>query len=161
MGQLFQSGQSIAQHGMHVEAARWLIQCPQGLHVIRIQLKQLLDKPLGYLGRSQIHPIQGTEQRQQFESCGLQSWTQIRRYLRGCAARHSLSMAQRLQMVNGPGAAGCSPAEALIKGASQAREGIRMRSSNVQLSFNSNNRSASRRRAPDSLQRMPACRNRA
>ena len=65
VGQLSQSGRSVSQHGMQVEAAGRLIRCPRGLHIVGIQPKLLPDQPLGYLGGCQIHPVQSSKQLQQ------------------------------------------------------------------------------------------------
>ena len=64
-GELIQCGQSVAQHDRHVEFARWLIESPEGFHVVGIQFEQLPYEALGDLLRRQVHAIQGTEECQQ------------------------------------------------------------------------------------------------
>ena len=81
--ELVERRQSVAEHGVEIQTARRLVQCPESFHIIGIQLKQLPEKPLGYLGGCQIHPVQSTKQRQQIESCSFQSRTKIQRDLGG------------------------------------------------------------------------------
>jgi hypothetical protein len=40
-GELIQCRLSVAQHSSHVELTRWLIESPEGLHVVGIQFEQL------------------------------------------------------------------------------------------------------------------------
>ena len=57
LGELFQRGQGVAEHGWQVQAGRRLIQGPQSFGIVSIQLQELLHKSLRNLGGRQIHTV--------------------------------------------------------------------------------------------------------
>jgi len=138
-----------------MECSVRLIQAPESLHIICVELKQLADKSLRYLLRCQTHLVQSAEERQQVEPGGFEARTQVRGDFRQCAAIHSIEHGV-------PAVFRSTPRTDFPKSEeNQAMETMRMRSNKAQLSFNNSRRNASRRRAPASLQRIPAWRRRA
>jgi hypothetical protein len=57
------SGQGIAEHGLHLQGSGSLLQGPEGLRIVGIQLKELSNQSLRDLRGCQIHSIQRTKQR--------------------------------------------------------------------------------------------------
>jgi hypothetical protein len=53
--------QSIAEHGVEIQAGGRLVQGPEGFHIVGIQFKQLAYRALGDFGGRQVHPIESTE----------------------------------------------------------------------------------------------------
>jgi hypothetical protein len=98
---LVERRQGVAEHGVEIQAARGLVQCPESFHVIGIQLKQLAYQALGDFSGRQIHPIQRPKQRQQIEPGSFQTRSEVDRDFRRGTASHSLSMAHRDAAVNG------------------------------------------------------------
>ena len=65
--QLIERCQSIAEHGVEIQAGGRLVQGPESLHIVGIQFKQLAYQALGDFRGRQVHPIQSTEESQQIE----------------------------------------------------------------------------------------------
>ena len=100
-GQLFQSGQSIAEHGLQIQGSRRLIQAPESLRIVGVQLKEMSNQSLRNLRRHQIHSVQSTKQRQQIEPGRFQTGAQTGGNFYQAATGHGLSMAHRQTQVNG------------------------------------------------------------
>jgi hypothetical protein len=60
-GELFESGQGVANHLVDVEAIQRLVKRPQGLDAIRIELEELVDELLWNLVRCELHLVEGAE----------------------------------------------------------------------------------------------------
>src|ERR1700681_2565025 len=75
--QLFQSGQSIAEHGLQIQGFRRLIQGPESLHKVGIEFKELSNQSLRDLRGRQIHSVQSSKQGQQIEPGRFQTDAEI------------------------------------------------------------------------------------
>ena len=143
-GSLFQRGNGILYHRPQVQASRSLVQHPQRLRVIGIEFRKAVAGTA-----AESPPL--------INSSGLETGTA--RADRAGPPPDEREDPLEFQVPDEP------PAQHDLSrcgGQSPHTHGvIRIRSSNAQLSFSNNNRSAKRRRAPASLQRIPACRKRA
>src|SRR5438128_106009 len=152
--QLVQCGQRVAEERLAVQAASRLVQRPQSFRIIGVEFKHLSKQPLRDLGSRQIHSVQGAEQSPQVQSSDFQAHPEVGGDFQRGTRGHGPSIAHRRAQIKIR-----FLAEEPIgdkEDGSQATETIASRSSKAQLSFNTSNRSANSRRAPASLQRMPA-----
>src|ERR1035438_9710025 len=62
---MLQSGQRIAEHGLHIQGSRRLIQGPESLRIAGIQIKELSNQSLWNFRRCRIHSVRSAKQPQQ------------------------------------------------------------------------------------------------
>ena len=71
-----QRGQGVLQHGLPSEPATLLVERPESLDIVGVELKELLEEALGNFGGREVHLVEGTEQRQQIEPRRFQAGAQ-------------------------------------------------------------------------------------
>ncbi len=96
-----QSGQGIAEHGLDIQGSGSLLQGPEALRIVGIQLKELSNRSLRDLRGCQIHSIQRTKQRQQIEPRRFQTGAKVGGNFYRRAMGHDPSMAHHETEVNG------------------------------------------------------------
>jgi hypothetical protein len=82
----------VADHGPEVERAWWLIQCPERLGAVRIELRQLPDMRLWELPRRHEGLVESTEKGERVEPCPLKTGAKLRRDERRAPRRHGSRM---------------------------------------------------------------------
>jgi len=77
---------------MPIKTVSRLVECPESLHIVRIEFKELVDETLGNFGGRQVHLVEGAEQSQQIETGRFQAWAEVGRDLEGNTRGHGPSM---------------------------------------------------------------------
>jgi hypothetical protein len=77
-----------------------LVQSPERLGIVGVQLKELSNQSLWNLSGRQVHPVQRAKQRQQIEPGSFQPGAEISRNPHLGSARHGPSMTHRPVEIN-------------------------------------------------------------
>ena len=78
-----------------IQTAARLVECPESLHTVRIEVKELLDEVLGNFGGRQVHLVEGAEQGQQIKPRRFQASAEVGRDFDESTRRHGPSMVHR------------------------------------------------------------------
>ena len=78
LGKLVERGEGVADHGLEVERAWWLLQRPEGFGTVRVEFKELLDLGLWEMCWHHERLVESTKKCQGVQPCLLEKGAQVR-----------------------------------------------------------------------------------
>jgi hypothetical protein len=92
LGESVERSERVADHGLEVERTCWLVQCPERLGAVRIEIRQLAGMRLWELPRRHEGLIESPEKGERVEPRLLETGAKLRRDERRAPRRHGSRM---------------------------------------------------------------------